>query len=107
MIFSTTTLGLVGAVLGIAAGLAIAIFDLGGLTAAGSDSTGNTIGLLSVLLGLVALAGVAVGDRHHTLARGLFLFSGLAGFLAAAVLWIPAGLLLVLAGLTGVLTKPE
>lgn len=107
MLFSTSTLAIVGGILGALAGLLMVIFHLSAWTAVATEQTADLMGVLAIVLSVVVLVAVAVSDQHHTVARGLYLLAGVLGFVAAGLLWIPAGLLMILAGLTGFLTTPE
>ncbi len=105
--FNLSWTGLAGSVLGIIAGLVILGFDVSRLTVAGSEDAAVTMGVITIGLGVVGLIMAFLSESSPRFARMAFLVLGIAGFLVAAMLWIPAGLLMLFEGLSGLFVQED
>lgn len=103
--FNLSWTGIAGSILGIIAGLVILAFDVSRLTVAGSEQTATTIGVITVALGVIGLVVAFLSESSPRFARAAFLVLGIAGFLVAALLWVPAGLLMLFEGLSGLFVE--
>lgn len=94
------TLGLIGGVIGLFAGL-IEMMS-GGLVGVLVDEPGSPVvlmGVFTLLISAVAIVGGSLARGPNTTASGILLVSmSILGFLSAGLFWIPPGLLLLVAG---------
>jgi hypothetical protein len=98
---AVSTLGILGALAGLVTAAIALMADVAGLFAvAGDPATRISIALILAALSALALLAALFFEPHPGLARSAFLLTGALGFLFGALLWLPAGTLLVLAGLS-------
>lgn len=94
------TLGLIGGIIGLFAGLVE--MSAGGLVGRLVDDSGTSVVLLGVftlIFSAVAIVGGSLAKGPNTTASGILLLSmAILGFFSAGLFWIPSGLLLVVAG---------
>lgn len=99
-------MGLVGGIFGIIASL-IAMF-VGGIDAAFSDSGTSSItgaAVAALLFSVLAIIGSAMSKSKPKLAGWFMLISGVAGIICIFMLYILSGILLIVAGFMGILSK--
>jgi hypothetical protein len=57
------------------------------------------LGLAALVLGLVAMAGGLLADRHRRASAAMLLVPGVLGLALVPVMWIPPGMLLIIGGI--------
>lgn len=106
-------IGTIGGIIGIIASVipmlvdgalheAGSVFDVSG---AGDTSTG--IGLAALILSVFGIVGSSMAKTKPRAAAMLLLSCGVAGFVLMGKLWIVTGALFIIAGIMGLLSKPE
>lgn len=94
------TLGLIGGIIGLFAGLLE--MTTGGLIGELVDDSGSSVvvlGVITLLISAAAVVGASLARGPNTTAAGILLVSmSILGFFSAGLFWIPSGLLLLVAG---------
>lgn len=101
-------MGLIAGIFGIIASL-IAMF-VGGLGSALSVSGSSSVtglGIAALLLSILGIVGAALSKSKPKLAGWFMLVSGVGGFISISMFYILSGVLFVVAGFMGVLSKKK
>ena len=101
-------MGLIAGIFGIIASI-LAMF-IGGIDAAFSDSgTSQITGLAiaALLFSILGIVGSAFAKSKPKLSGWLMLISGIAGFVSISMFYILSGVLFIIAGFMGILTKKK
>ncbi|CAI6067947.1 hypothetical protein PAECIP112173_02057 [Paenibacillus sp. JJ-100] len=101
-------MGLIAGIFGIIA--SIVALMIGGIDAAFSDSgTSSVTGLAisALLFSILGIVGSAMSNSKPKLAGWFMLVSGIAGFISISMFYILSGVLFIVAGFMGVLSKKK
>ncbi|WP_411552178.1 DUF4064 domain-containing protein [Paenibacillus lautus] len=99
-------MGLIAGIFGIIASI-IALF-IGGVDAAFSDSGSSSITGLAIsamLFSILGIIGAAMAKAKPKVAGVIMLVSGIAGFISISMFYILSGVLFIIGGFMGILSK--
>lgn len=92
-------LGIVGGVLGIAAGFVAMLVGGAGLLLAADTASVIWLGSLGAVLGAVGIFGASITKSNPAMAIALMIVAGLGGFVAVSIFWLLPGVLLLVGAL--------
>jgi len=98
-------MGIIGGIFGIIA--SILAMTLGGLvTVFGADGSSVVgLGFVAMLFSILGIVGSAISKNRTKLAGYFLLISGIGGFICISWFWIITGILFIISGLMGILSK--
>ncbi len=104
--FSTTgrtnlarVLGIVGGILGVAAGFIAMLMGGAGVLLAAETESVIWLGSIGAVLGAVGIFGGSIATSNTSMAIALLIIAGLGGFVAVSLFWLLPGALLLVAAL--------
>jgi len=102
------TLGVVGAVLGVAAGIVVMFVGGAGLLIA-PEGGGAVLGLgaVTVVLAIAGGVGAMLTSKYPEVATFVMAITGVGGFVSATVFWIVPGVLLIAGGVFAWTSRPD
>jgi hypothetical protein len=90
--------GVIGGMLGVLASLVpLEVSDVGGVFGLIDGRTGTVVGLVTLLMALICVAGGVAGLRSPALASTLLYIGGCGGFLACGGTWLIPGVITLIA----------
>lgn len=101
-------MGIIGGIFGILASIFAMVF--GGLGSAfGAEGADQIVGLgfAAMLFSIVGIIGGSISKSKKKLAGWMLLISGVAGFICISLFFIISGILFIVAGLMGILSKSK
>jgi len=99
-------LGLIGGIFGIISGfIAMMIGGIGGAVGANGASTVGHLGMAAILLSVLGIVGAVMMNSKAKIGAWFMVIASVGGFISVSMFYILPGILLIIAGLMGLLRR--